>query len=147
MWGVSLISPAHFYLGSYLTRPALFYNVGSLFYTPSALLSGEFLLHAPCYVTCGVSLTSPVLFYAGGSLTRPLLFYVGSFLTHPMLFYMGSLSYTPHAMLCGEFLLQAQCYFMSGVSLTHPMLCYMGSFSYTPLCLSLIHISEPTRPP
>ena len=112
MCRVSLTSPAHFYLGIYLTRPVLFYNVGSLFYMPSAPLSGEFLLHAPCYVTCGVSHTHPMLFYAGGSLTCPCYFMWGVSLTRPMLFYVGSFSYTPHALLCGEFLLQTPCYVM-----------------------------------
>ena len=50
-----------------------------------------------------------------------------------MLFYVPSFSYTPFAVLCGEFLLHAPCCFMWGVSVTHPLLFYRGSFSYTPL--------------
>ena len=50
-----------------------------------------------------------------------------------MLFYVRSFSYTPFAVLCGEFLLHAPCCFMWGVSVTHPLLFYRGSFSYTPL--------------
>ena len=59
----------------------------------------------------------------GVSLTRPLLLYVWSF------------SYTPLAVLCGEFLLYAPCCFMWGVSLTRPLLFYVRSFSYTPLAV------------
>ena len=59
----------------------------------------------------------------GVSLTRPLLFYVGSF------------SYTPLAVICGEFLLHALCSFMWGVSLTSPFLFDVGSFSYMPLAV------------
>ena len=54
-------------------------------------------------------------------------------LTHPLLLYVGSFSYTPLAVLCGEFLLHTPCCFMWGVSLTRPVLIYVGSFSYTPL--------------
>ena len=54
----------------------------------------------------------------------------GVSLTHPVLVYVGSFSYTPHAMLCGEFLLHAPCSFMRRVSLTRPML--SDSFSDTP---------------
>ena len=49
-----------------------------------------------------------------------------------MLYYVGSFSYTPHVVLCGEFLLHAPYYVMWGVSLTRPVLFYVGSFSYTP---------------
>ena len=53
-----------------------------------------------------------------------------------------SFSYTPCAVLCGEFLLHSSCCFMWGVSLTRPMLLYVGS--YTPhaiLCGEfLLHI-------
>ena len=100
----------------------------------------EFLLHAPCYFMW--ELHTPCCVMWGVSLTHLMLFYVGSF-SYPMLFYVGSFSYTRHAILCGEFLLQAPCYFMWGVSLTcpillyvgvvvftRPILCYVGSFSY-----------------
>ena len=61
-----------------------------------------------------------------------------------MLYYVGNVSYIPHVLLRGEFLLQAPCYVMWGVSLTRPMLFFgvvsltrpmlfcVGSFSYTP---------------
>ena len=88
--------------------------VGSFSYTPRALLCGEFLLHAPCSVMWGVSLTLSVLFY------------------------VGSFSYMPRALLCGEFLLHAPCSFMWGVSLTRPMLFYVRSFSYTFLAFAAI---------
>ena len=47
-----------------------------------------------------------------------------------MLLYLGSFSYTPHAVLCGRFLLHATCYFMCGVSLTRFMIFYGSSFCY-----------------
>jgi len=53
-------------------------------------------------------------------------------LTYPMLFYVESFSYTPRAVLCGEFLLHAPCCFMWGLSLTHSVLFPVGSFSYSP---------------
>ena len=85
---------------------------------------------------------SPLVLHAqycfvwGVSLTRPILFCVGSF------------SYTPRAVLCGEFLLHntpqdvlcskllfhAPCCFMWGVSLTCLMLCYVGNFLHAPGC-------------
>ncbi len=72
-------------------------------------LYGEFLLHAQCWFTCGVSLTSPCSFTWGVSLS----------LTHPVLVYVGSTSCT-HL-----------CWFIWGVSLTHPMLAsFLGSFSH-----------------
>ena len=56
-----------------------------------------------------------------------------------MLFPVGSFSYTPCAVLCGEFVLDTLCYFMCGNCLlcdeilTCPMLLfYVGSFSYMP---------------
>ena len=52
---------------------------------------------------------------------------------HSMLFYVGSFSYTPHAVLCEEFLLHAPCCFMWEVSLTRLPLFYVGRISYTPL--------------
>ena len=38
-------------------------------------------------------------------------------------------SYTPLAVICGEFLLHAPCCFMWGVSLTRPLLFYVGSLT------------------
>ena len=56
----------------------------------------------------------------------------GISLTRTVLFYVGSFPYTPIAVLCTEFLLQALCCFMWGVLVTHPVLFYLGSFSSTP---------------
>ena len=135
MWGVSL------------THPLL-----------ASFLSGEFLLHIPCWLhfylgsfsytshagfifIWGVSLTHPVLallFMWGVSLTHPLS---GKFLVHItcwLYLHLGSFSYISHAGFI----------FIWGVSLTHPMLVsflygefllhipwslhfYLGSFSYT----------------
>ena len=53
-----------------------------------------------------------------------------------MLLYVGSFSYTPRALLCGEFLLHSPCSFMWGVSLTRPVFFYVRSFSCTLRALS-----------
>ena len=70
----------------------------------------------------------------------------GVSLTLPLLFHVRSFSYTPLAVLCGEFLLQAPCCYMCGISLTRPLLFYVGSFSYTPCALLceefLLHASS-----
>ena len=105
VWRVSLTRPMLYYMGSFSYTPhAIFVGIfsclphASFSDTPNRMLYGGFLLHAPCYIMWGVSLT------------RPVLFYVGSF------------SYTPRALLFGEFLLHAPCCIMWGVSLTRPML-------------------------
>ena len=114
MWGVSLTHPE--FWGVALTHPMLV-----------SLLSGEFLLHIPCWFhfMWGVSLTHPVLasFLSGEFLLHIpcwLYFYQG------LHFYVGSFSYTSRA----GFIL------IWGVSLTHPVVdyffFYLGSFSYTP---------------
>ena len=51
-----------------------------------------------------------------------------------MLVYVGSFSYTPLAVLCGEFLLYAPCCFI-GEFLLHSLCSLMVSFSYTPLAV------------
>ena len=56
----------------------------------------------------------------------------GVSLTRTGLFYVGSFSYTPLAVLCGEFLFHTLWCFVWGVSLTYHILFYVGSFSYTP---------------
>ena len=123
MWGVSL------------THPVLFY-VGSFSYTPRATECGEFLLHTPCYFMWGVSLARPLLesfirtavkavvtiFTANNEhfaadvddkqtiyFTHPaLLLMWGVSLTRPVLLYVCvGFCYTPHAILCEEFLLHA----------------------------------------
>ena len=153
MWGVSLTLPVLFSVGVCFTCPMLFWTCGEFLlknpfyfmfrvsFTHTILFYiREFLLHAPCYFMW--ELHTPCCVMWGVSLTHLMLFYVGSF-SYPMLFYVGSFSYTRHAILCGEFLLQAPCYFMWGVSLTcpillyvgvvvftRPILCYVGSFSY-----------------
>ena len=98
-------------------------------FTHTITFCGGVSLTHPVPHMWGVSLTHPVLFMLGVSLTRPLLFYVESF-SYPVLFYVGSFSYTsravyvgsytPLAVLYGEFLLHAPCCFMRGVSLTRP---------------------------
>ena len=114
-----------FYLGSfsYASRAGLFF-IGGVSLTHLMLgsfLSGEFLLHIPCWLhSCFV-----------------FVFIRGVCLTHPMLdllfcgdFYEGSFSYTSHVglkiFLSGDFHLHIPCWFLSffigGVSLTHPML-------------------------
>ena len=56
----------------------------------------------------------------------------GVSLTRLLLFYTGNFSYTPIAVLCGDFLLHSPCCFMWGVSLIPSMLFYVGTFSSTP---------------
>ena len=112
----------------------------------ASLLSGEFLLHIPCWLCFSVGsffYTSQaglffcfifliiILFFLiwGVSLTHPVL---ASFLSREFLlhipcclhFYLASFSHTSHAAFS----------FLWGVSLTHPMLASffnLGSFSYT----------------
>ena len=126
-----------FILGVSLTHPVL-----------ASFLSGEFLLHIPCWLFLSVgsfSYTSHAgffftffsfLFIWGVSLTRPVLasFFYGEFLLH----IPCCLSFS---FFCGEFLLQIPCWlyfylgsfsytsdasfiFIWGVSLTHPMLAF-----------------------
>ena len=84
----------------------------------------------------GVSLTRPLLFYVGSFSYTPLAVICGEFLLHAPCCYMWGVSLTrPFAVLCGEFLLHAPCCYMWGVSLTRPLLFYVGSFSYTPLAV------------
>ena len=138
----------------------MLYYVASFSSTTPAVLCGVFLLHAPCCIIWGASLTRPMLFLCGFSLACPMLYYVGCFsytprpivvwgvyLTLLILCNLEMFSYTPHAILyggfsstrlifiyffCWEFRLHAPCYFFVGVSLTRPMQFCMGSFSYTP---------------
>ena len=110
-----------------------------------SFLSGEFLLHTPCWLYFYVrsfyytSYTGLICVcvcvyvgWGGGgvvSLTHPccLIFLIwGVSLTHPMLASfsnLGSFSYTSHAVFI----------FISRISLKHPVLLhfYLGSFSYT----------------
>ena len=97
-------------------------------------------------------LTHPVLFYAVSVLptlcylmwgicpTHPGLFYVENVSDTPIPFCVRSMSYTPSAILCGEFLfyvgsfVNAPCCFKWGASCTHPMLLYVWIFCYTPCC-------------
>ena len=62
-----------------LCAPVLVYNyMGSFFYMPSAGLYGEFLLHVQCWLTCGVSLTHPMLASFLGSFSHKV--YAGFFM-------------------------------------------------------------------
>ena len=63
----------------------------------------------------------------------------------PYYYYLGSFSYTPRAMLCGEFPLNTSYAVISGVSLTHSMLFCVGSFPYTPHA-TIMWIISLTRP-
>ena len=135
MWRVSLTRPLLFYVGSF-SYMLLLFHVGSFSLTCPCVLCGEFVLHAPA-VLCGEFLLHApcCCFLWGVSLTAPCCFMCGVSLKRPMLFYVGSFSYTPLAVLCGEFHVHAPCCVMWGVSLTRPLLCYVGSFSYTPLAV------------
>ena len=142
-----------------------------LLFTLYSFMWGVCVLHAQWCCTLAVSLTCPVRLYVWSLSYTPcaicwwyflwqlhtLLW--GVSLTRSMLFRVGIFSYTPHAVLCGEFLLHAPscfmwgvslprhccfmwgvsltrpCCFMCGFSLTHPVLIYVGSFRYTPLAL------------
>ena len=117
MWGVCL------------TICTLFY-VGSVSYPPCAILCREFVLHTLGYFMWKYCLTHPILFCCLSYTPSAILY--GEFLTCPMLFYVGSFSYMPHAVLCGDFLLQTAWCFIWGVSLTCPMLFPVGTFYYRP---------------
>ena len=122
--------------GEFLLHPPLLFHVGSFSLTCPCVLCGEFVLHAPA-VLCGEFLLHApcCCFLWGVSLTALCCFMCGVSLKRLMLFYVGSFSYTPLAVLCGEFHVHASCCVMWGVSLTRPLLCYVGSFSYTPLAV------------
>ena len=60
-----------------LTHPVLVY-VGSTTCVPCVGLYGEFLLHAQCWFTCGVSLTDPMLASFLGSFSHKV--YAGYFM-------------------------------------------------------------------
>ena len=98
----------------------------------ASFLSGEFLLHIPCWLPFylgSFSYTSRAGFSLihWPSLTHPMLvlYLPGEFLLHIpcwLNFYLGSFSYTSHAGFI----------FMQGVSYTsHADSFYVGSFSYT----------------
>ena len=122
--------------GEFLLHPPLLFHVGSFSLTCPCVLCGEFVLHAPA-VLCGEFLLHApcCCFLWGVSLTAPCCFMCGVSLKRLMLFYVGSFSYTPLAVLCGEFHVHASCCVVWGVSLTRPLLCYVRSFSYTPLAV------------
>ena len=94
----------------------------------AVFLCGEFLLHVPCCFMSGISLTHPMLFMWRVSLTHFVLFYVGSLSYTPLAVLCGEF-YTPHAILCGEFLLHRPCCFVWGI--TNPVLSYVVVFFYT----------------
>ena len=139
-WLLLFFSPrflfSFFYLGSfsYTYRTGLIFSWGSFSYTShdgfifiggvslthpvlASFLSGEFLLHIPCWFR--------VFFIGGVSLTHPLLasFISGEFPLHIpcrffffffFFYYLGSFSYTSHDGFT----------FLWGVSLTHPVLAF-----------------------
>ena len=137
LWGVSLTHPMlalsfylglHFYVGSfsYTSRAGFIFIWGASLTHPvldyfffSFLISGEFLLHIPCWLHVYVrsfSYTSRVLgsfFYASNAC---FTFMWGVSLTHPVLVLF----------LCGEFLLHIPCLllFLSGEFLLH-FPCYL----------------------
>ena len=108
VWGVSL------------THPML-----------ASFLSGEFLLHIPCWIYFSVgsfSYTSRVGFlFCGVSLRHPALVSFFFFFFFFFFFYLGSFSYTSRVGFN----------FIWGVSLTHPMLALVWSedlFLHIPCC-------------
>ena len=132
----------HPMLASFLSR------AGSLTYPVLAsLLSGEYLLHIPCWLYFSVgsfSYTSQAgffffffffFFFQSGE----FVLYIPCWLN----FYVGSFSYTSPAALSFSYTPHGVLIFMQGVSLTHPVLAsffsfllfylffYLGIFSYT----------------
>ena len=116
MWGVSLTYP--------VLSSSLF-----LFYF---ILSGEFLLHIPCWIhfylgTFSYTSHAGFIFIWGVSLTRPGLasfFIWGVSLTHHML----------ASLLCREFLLHVQCclqFYARRFPYIIPTFFILGTFSYT----------------
>ena len=143
-----------FMQGVSLTHPVLALNniyiyMGSVSYTLAFFLSGEFLLHIPCWLHFYVESFSDTslagfIFMRGISLTHPMLtlFLCGEFLLHIpccLHFYAGTFSYTSPA---GFFFLfsfffffflesfsytsSVHFFFIWGISLTNPVL---ASFS------------------
>ena len=66
------------------------------------------------------------------SLTHAMLFYVWSFFTCPVLRYVASFSYTPHAIVCGEFLTYWLNVFRCCIELLHisPVNYFCGGISH-----------------
>ena len=82
---------------------------------------------------CGIYLTRPMRFCVGSFPYTPHAILCGEFLLHAPCCIMLEVCLTrPIPLLCGEFLLHAPCCIMWGVSLQRPMLYCVGSFSYTP---------------
>ena len=110
MWGVYLTVTHTSYAVLKLLCGDFIFNL-TVTHTSHAVLYGEFLLHTRWCFMCGVSLT------------------------HPVLFYVWSFSYTPHAVLCVEFLL-----------VLHTLCCFMWgiyhSFIHTPCCLMWVWVSH-----
>ena len=113
-----------------------------------SFLSGEFLLHIPCWLHFylgSFSYTSPAgfIFIWGVSLTHPMLvsFLSGEFLLHTPCwfhFHRGSFSYTSRAVLIlmKEFLFHIPYSFLFFFFFVFPFFFfffYLGSFSYTSL--------------
>ena len=128
------------YVGNISYIPHVLY-VESLSYRLRTILWGEFLIHAPCCIMWGVSITRLILYYVVSFSYTPHLkkksctphtALCWEFLLHaPCYYYVASLSDTPYIMLYGEFLLHATCYFVWGLSVTRPALFYVGNFSNT----------------
>ena len=99
---------------------------------PTSFLSGEFLLHIPCFLSFlrGLSLTHLMLV---SFLPWEFLLYIPCWLH----FYLGIFSYTSAlaSFLCGKFLLHIPCWlFLCGEFLSHIPCClhfHAVSFSYT----------------
>ena len=86
-WDISVARPELWRVCVSLTHLFDILNIELIFpCTSSALLCGEFLLHAPCSFVLGRFLTRTLLF-----LCREFLFF-----PHPVLLYVGTFFYMPH---------------------------------------------------
>ncbi len=116
LWGVSITHPM---LASLSLSLSLMWGVSLRHPMLALFLSGEFLLHNPCWLhfyLVSLSYTSRAvfIFMQGVSLTHPVLF----FFLHFFHFYQWSFSYISRA---GFFLYL----FIWGVSLAHPALVFL----------------------
>ena len=83
---------------------------------------------------CGVCLTHPVVFVCG-SLSysyTPSAILCGEFVLHTLCCFMWGVCYTPCAILCGECVLHTLGYFIWKMCLKYPFLFCVRSMSYRP---------------
>ena len=127
MFGVCLRHPLLFHVGS-------FYFMWGDSYMLHAAVRYVFHLYALYYYMCGLSLTHPVVFVCG-SLSysyTPSAILCGEFVLQTLCCFMWGVCYTPCAILYREYVLHTLGNFIRKMCLTYPILFCVRSMSYRP---------------